>query len=210
MLGASGIRGDEGQVHIGLGHAGKVAFRFLGGLLQTLVRHLILAKVDAVGLLEVIGHVVEQALIKVIAAQVVVAGIDDTLDLQTGNLAGVLGGLALGIGEVGRNGNDCFGDLFAQVALGIGLQLLQDHRGNFLRGVLLAIDVHLVIGAHVTLDGRDGLFGVGDSLALSHLAYQTLIVFECYNRRGRAGALAIGDDDGFAAFHNCYAAVCCT
>ena len=253
MLGAGGIRGDEGQVHIGLGHAGKVAFRLLSSLFQTLVRHLILAQINAVGLLEVIGHVVEQALIKVIAAQVVVAGsgqyllyavahfddgniegaaaqvvdhdlllaflidavgkgsrsrlIDDTLDLQTGNLAGVLGGLALGIGEVGGNGNDCFGDLFAQVALGIGLQLLQDHRGNFLRGVLLAIDVHLVIGAHVTLDGRDGLFGVGDSLALSHLAYQTLIVFECYNRRGRAGALAIGDDDGFAAFHNCYAGI---
>ena len=253
VLGAGGIRGDEGQVHIGLGHAGKVAFRFLGGLLQTLVRHLILAKVDAVGLLEVIGHVVEQALIKVIAAQVVVTGsgqyllyavahfddgniestaaqvvdhdlllvflidavgegsrsrlIDDTLDLQTGNLTGVLGGLALGIGEVGRNGNDCFGDLFAQVALGIGLQLLQDHRGNFLRGILLAIDVHLVIGAHVTLDGRDGLFGIGDSLALGHLAYQTLIVFECYNRGGRAGALAIGDDDSFAAFHNCYAGI---
>ena len=59
----------------------------------------------------------------------------------------------------------------------------------------------------MTLDGRDGLFGVGDSLALSHLAYQTLIVFECYNRGGRAGALAIGDDDGFAAFHNCYAGI---
>ena len=74
VLGAGGIRSDEGQVHIGLGHAGKVAFRLLSSLFQTLMRHLILAQVDAVGLLEVIGHVVEQALIKVIAAQMVVTG----------------------------------------------------------------------------------------------------------------------------------------
>ena len=253
VLGAGGIRRDEGQVHIGLGHAGKVAFCLFGRFLQALQGHLILTQVDAVGLLEVIGHVVEQTLIEVIAAEVVVAGgrqnllyavahfddgniegaaaevvdhdlllaflidavgkgsrsrlIDDTLDLQTGNLAGVLGGLTLGIGEVGGNGDDRFGDLLAQIGFCIGLQLLQDHCGDFLRGVLLAVNVHLVVGAHVALDGRNGLIGVGDGLALCHLAYQPLIVFECYNRGGGTCALAVGDDDGFAAFHNCYAGI---
>ena len=32
--------------------------------------------------------------------------VDDTLDFQTGDLAGVLGGLTLGVGEVGGDGDD--------------------------------------------------------------------------------------------------------
>ena len=253
VLGTGGIGSDEGQVDIGAGHAGKIAFGLLGGLLQPLQCHLILAQVDAVGLLEIIGHVVEQTLVEVIAAQVVVAGgrqyllyavahfddrdiegaaaqvvhhdllllllidavgqgrggrlVDNTLDLQAGDLTGILGGLTLGIGEVGRYGDDRFGDLFAQVALGVGLQLLQDHGGDFLRGVLLAVNVYLVIAAHMALDGRNGLFGIGDGLALCHLAHQTLIVFECHNGRGGTRTFAVGDNDGFAAFHNGYTGI---
>ena len=78
--------------------------------------------------------------------------VDDTLDLQTGDLAGVLGGLTLCVIEVCRNGDDRLGDGASQICLGVSLQLLKDHSGNFLRGVLLAVDVHLVIGAHMTLD----------------------------------------------------------
>ena len=36
--------------------------------------------------------------------------VDDALDIQAGDLAGVLGGLALGVGEVGRDGDDRLGD----------------------------------------------------------------------------------------------------
>ncbi len=49
---------------------------------------------------------------------------------------------------------------FCQISLSVRLQLLQDHSGDLLRGVALAVDVHLVVGAHLTLDGemvRSGL-----------------------------------------------------
>ena len=134
--------------------------------------------------------------------------VDDTLDVETGDLAGVLGGLTLGVVEVGRDGDDGFGDGAAQISLGVCLQLLQDHRGDLLRGVLLAVDVDFIVGAHVTLDGRDGAVVVGNSLALCDLTDHTLAgLRECHDGRGGAVAFGVGDNDGLAAFHNCYAAV---
>ena len=55
--------------------------------------------------------------------------------VQTGDAAGVLGRLALGVVEVGRDGDDRLVDLLAQIGFGVGLQLLQDHRRDFLRAV---------------------------------------------------------------------------
>ena len=52
--------------------------------------------------------------------------VDDALDLEAGDAAGVLGGLALGVVEVRGDGDDRLGDLLAQVVLGGLLQLLQD------------------------------------------------------------------------------------
>ena len=137
--------------------------------------------------------------------------VDDTLHVQTGDLAGVLGGLTLGVGKVSGNGDDSLRNGLAQIGLSVALELLQDHGADLLRGVGLAVHVHLVIAAHFTLDGRNGAVGVGDGLTLCHLAHHTLAgLAECHHRRGGAVALGVGDDNGFAALHDSHAAICCT
>ena len=61
--------------------------------------------------------------------------IDDAHDFQAGDLAGVFGGLALRVVEIGRDGDDGLGDLFAQIGFGGFLQLGEDHGGNLGRRV---------------------------------------------------------------------------
>ena len=80
--------------------------------------------------------------------------VDDAQDVQAGDLAGVLGGLPLRVVEVRRHRDDRVGDLLAEVVLGRGLQLLQHHRGDLGRRVLLAAHVHPRV-AVVGLDDRD-------------------------------------------------------
>ena len=129
--------------------------------------------------------------------------VDDTLDIETGDLAGVLGGLTLGVGEVGGDGDDSFGDGLAQIGLGVALQLLQDHGADLLRGVALAVDVHTVVRAHLTLDGSDGAVRIGDGLTLCRLAHHTLAALaEGHHGRGGAVALCVGDHNSLAALHD--------
>ena len=59
--------------------------------------------------------------------------VDDALDVEPGDAAGVLGGLALGVVEIGRDGDDHAFDGVAQVAVGRVLELEQDHGGNLFR-----------------------------------------------------------------------------
>ncbi len=134
--------------------------------------------------------------------------VDDALDIEAGDLAGVLGGLALRVGEVGGNRDDGLGDGLAQIGLGVSLQLLQDHGGDLLRGIGLAVHGHAVVGAHLTLDGGDGAVGVGNGLALGNLADHALAgLGEGHDGRRGARALGIGNDNGFAAFENSDAAI---
>jgi len=134
--------------------------------------------------------------------------VDDPLYFQTGDAAGILGGLALSVGEVGGDGDDGLGDALTQIGLGVGLQLLEHHGGDFLWGVVLAVNAHLKARAHLALDGADGPVGVGDGLALSHLAHHALAVLG-EGHHGRSGAVAfrVGDDDGVAALHDGHAGV---
>ena len=68
--------------------------------------------------------------------------VDDAQHFQPGNAPGVLGGLALGVVEIGRNRDDRLRDLLAQAHFGVGLQLGQDHRRNLRRAELLGLAVH--------------------------------------------------------------------
>ena len=128
-------------------------------------------EVDALALLELGHEPVDDRLVEVVAAEVVVAGgrldledavadlehrhveraaaevededrlvgllvepvrergrgrlVDDALDVEAGDLAGVLRRLALVVVEVRRDGDDRAVDRLAEVGLGVGLQLLR-------------------------------------------------------------------------------------
>ena len=151
--------------------------------------------------------------------------VDDPRDLEAGDLAGVFGGLALGVVEVGRDGDHRLVDLVAEVGLGRLLQLAERLGGDLRRGELFVadLDLHVVVGgagdavgdhlffrghlvvaaAHEPLDGVDGLGGVGDGLAARGFADEGFaLIRERNDRRREAGALGIGDDLGFLAFHH--------
>ena len=155
--------------------------------------------------------------------------VDDPLDVEARDAAGVLGRLALGVVEVGRDRDDRLGDLLAQVGLGVRLQLLEDHRADLGRGVGLAVGQHdldavaLVIlldlvghellgalhlrvvpaATHEALDGVDRVLGVGDRLALGDLADEPLAgLGERHDRGNGPAALRAGDDGRLAALHH--------
>ena len=129
--------------------------------------------------------------------------VDDPLYIQACDLTGILGGLTLGIGKVSGDGDDSLGNRLTQIGFRIGLQLLQNHGADFLGGVVLAVNGHVVILTHVALDGRNGAVGVGNGLTLCDLTDHTLAgLGESHHRGGRAGAFGVRDYNGLAAFQN--------
>ena len=137
--------------------------------------------------------------------------VDDSLDIKSCDLTGVLGCLSLCIVEVSRNGDNRLGYLLAEICLCVCLQLLKDHRGDLLRSVCLVVNAYFIVASHVSLDGSNGSVCVGYRLTLCRLADQSLTgLGKCNNRRGCADTLCICDNGRLSAFHNCYTAVCCT
>ena len=134
--------------------------------------------------------------------------VDDTLYVQTCDLAGVLRCLLLAVGEVSGNGDDRFRHLFAQIAFGVRLQLCQDHRGDILRRIFFSVDGDGVAASHVSLDGGNGTVGVGDRLSLGGLTHESLAALGEADH-GRCGSVAfrVGDNGRLAAFQYCHAAV---
>ena len=68
-----GVGGDERQVDLGLGDRRQLDLGLLGRLEQPLQRLRVLAQVDAVLLLELVGEVVDEPAVEVVAAEVGVA-----------------------------------------------------------------------------------------------------------------------------------------
>jgi hypothetical protein len=84
------------------------------------------------------------------------------------------------------------------------LSFISDARGDLLGRVLLAVDVvGLPVLAHVALDRPERAVGVGDRLTLGDLTDEHLAgLGERHDRRRRARALGVGDDDGIAALED--------
>ena len=253
---------NVGQRDVGRRRRGQLLLGLLGGFLQTLKRDLVLGKVGAGRRLDLLDEPVDNPLVPVVAAELVVAGggahldggesvvvlahleegdvegsaaeiededqlvllalfktvgegrggglVDDALNVEPGDLARVLRGLALGVVEVSRNGDDGVGHGFAEVCLGVLLQLLQDEGRDLLRRVDGAVDVDLPVRAHVALDGRDRAVDVRDGLPLRDLSDEDLAVLrKADDRGGRARSLGVGDDGRFPALEDGDARIRC-
>ncbi len=93
VLGPGGVGGDEGQVDLRLLRGGELDLGLLGGLVETLQRHRVGAQIDALRLLELRHEPVDDGLVEVVAAEVVVAGggldLEHTVaDLEYGHVEG--------------------------------------------------------------------------------------------------------------------------
>ncbi len=153
--------------------------------------------------------------------------VDDALDFEAGDLAGVLRRLALRVVEVGRDGDDRLGDRLAQVILGRLLHLHEHARGNLRRRHLLAVRLdpgvavvglddlvrdHLEVAfddvvaespPDQALDREQRVARVRHRLPLGGLADEHFVVLgERHDRRRRAIALAVLDDLRLVAVHH--------
>ena len=126
--------------------------------------------------------------------------VDDAQHVETGDLAGVLGGLTLGVVEIGGDRDDGLRHLLAEIGLGGLLHLLQDHRRDLRGRIFLAgrldpgiaiVGIDDLVGDHAlvflrrrilegpadqTLDRKQRVFGIGNRLALGRLADEALAV----------------------------------
>ena len=153
--------------------------------------------------------------------------VDDAQHFEAGDLAGVLGGLALGVVEIGGNGDDGLLDLLPEMGFRRLLHLLQDEGGDLRGRIGLAVDLdpgvavrrladlvgnellvlldHRVVVApsDQALDRENGLLRIGDRLPLGGLSDQPFTIVGEGDNRGRgAHALRVLDHAGRLAFHH--------
>src|SRR5216684_2522710 len=119
--------------------------------------------------------------------------VDEAENFEAGDFAGVLGGLALGIVEIGGNGDDGAIDSFAEMSFGPAFQFAENESGNLRRGKNLFAEFYAddvlarwidakrkelefishVSGAaaHQALDGINGALGLREKPSPSRLAH---------------------------------------
>ncbi len=131
--------------------------------------------------------------------------IDQSQDLESRDLPGVLRSLPLVVVEVRRDRDDRLSDLLAEERLGVRPNLPEDHRGDFGRGVVLPLDAHPVVRAHLPLDLHDRLVGVQHGLPLRRFADEDAILREGHDGREHLPAVRAPfrarDDLGRSSFH---------
>ena len=270
VLGPGGVGRYERQVDLSLGRRRQLDLRALGGFVQALERLRIVAQVDSLIALELVGEPVHHPLVEVIATQVSISAgrphldhtvpdlqqrdverpatevehedrllallvhsvgqrgggrlVDDSQNLEAGDLAGVLGCLTLRVVEVGRDGDHGLGNPLAEELGGVLRQLPQHQGRDLLRRVLLAADLepHRVVRSLDDLVGDDlrlfvdlapsttdepfrridGRLRIENRLAPGDLTHQPLTVLgERDDRRRDPPAFGVGDDLGLPALH---------
>jgi hypothetical protein len=99
--------------------------------------------------------------------------VDDTENVQAGDQAGVLGGLTLGVVEVGGDSDDSVVDGATKVGLGSLTHLGENHGRDLLGGelLLLALELNLDDGLAATVDNLEGeVLHIGLDLGVVELA----------------------------------------
>ena len=156
--------------------------------------------------------------------------VDDAFDFEASDFASFFGGLALGVVEVCRDGDDRAGHFRTEVIFRRLLHFLKGHGADFLwrvqpvvdfdaRRVVVSFD-HLVRHpadfrfhfikrvSHETLDAENRFLRVGDGLALGRFAHLALTaVDEGDDGRRRALSFRVCNDHRFVALHDGDAAV---
>ena len=137
--------------------------------------------------------------------------VDDSQNVESRDLARVLGRLTLTVGKVSGAGDDRLRHFRSEICLRVRFELSENHCGNFLRGIRFIVDFYFIVGSHMPFNGDNGLVGVCDSLTFCRLSDDAgAVLLERYYGRGSSGSFRIGDNDGLAAFHHCHARICRT
>ena len=102
--------------------------------------------------------------------------VNDPHHLQAGDLASLTGGLSLGVGEIGWDRDHRLRHTLAEPAFGGVLELLQDHRRDFLGQVFLPSQRDLQLRPHPALDRAHGTLGPEQELVARFLADQQCAV----------------------------------
>ena len=255
MVRAVRVLRQKRQGHLRAHLAAQFALGFFRRLAHAEHRRLVAPQIDLFRALKLVRQIVGQPLVKVVAAEMVIAArrqhldhavadfdqrhieraaaevvdqnllrlpvveavgkrrrrrlVDDAQNFQPRNAPCVARGLPLAVRKIRRDGDNRLAHRFAEEILRIATQFLQNHRGNLLRRIRFAINLHAVIRAHLPFDGKHRPRRVDRLLALCRFADHALPrLREADDGGRRAPALGIGDDDRFAALQYRHAAVC--
>ncbi|MNH78789.1 NAD-specific glutamate dehydrogenase [compost metagenome] len=137
--------------------------------------------------------------------------VHNTKNFKTRDFTRILGCLTLAVVEVSRNRDNSLSYRLSKVCFSISFQFLQNNCGNLLRREIFAINRFFVVRTNMSLDRDDCTVWIRDGLTLGCFTHHTLSIFlKTYHGRSCARTLRVRNNNGFAAFHNCYTRVSCS